>query len=321
MTTRHRIPVIRQTTAVAVSDCNTGHANPSGDMAGVCCKVSDEESRPMARLTDGVKVDPSRFGGRPSTEPGQAQAMADLKQRSPFYLLMAVSMSCTVFTGFSFTYFGPLLRGVYPEVSPLVHVHGWTFFLWYLLLPLQAGLIRSRNVAVHRGLGLASIVLGALMILVGLIVSVVQIHLAQKPDADPFWQLMGVPIFWIWVLFTVFYIEAIRRRRRFEEHKRLILLASAVPISAASFRILVQFVEFGTGVTVVGCLLPVLFPLVAMFHDRRRSLAAHPVYLWGIPAMVVIIGGSFLIGLAPGGELAEQGLAWLGGALMPLYSA
>jgi hypothetical protein len=32
------------------------------------------------------------------------------------------------------TYFGPLFRGAYPEVSPLAHVHGWSFFGWYLLL-------------------------------------------------------------------------------------------------------------------------------------------------------------------------------------------
>lgn len=245
--------------------------------------------------------------------------MTDPMQRNSFYLLMAVLMSGTVFTGFSFTYFEPLFRGVYPEVSPLVHMHGWTFFLWYLLLPLQAGLIRSGNVAVHRALGLASIMLGVLMVLVGLVVSVVQIHMAQMPNADPFWQLMGVPIFCIWGLFTIFYVEAIRRRRRLEEHKRLILLASAVPISAASFRILVQFVEFGTGVAVVGCLLPVLFPLAAIINDRQSSRTMHPVYLRGVPVMVLVIGGSFLLGVAPGGELAEQSLARLGRALMPWY--
>lgn len=58
--------------------------------------------------------------------------------RTSFYLWIAVAMSVTAFAGFSFTYFEPLFRGEYPRVSPLVHVHGWTFFAWYLLLPAHA---------------------------------------------------------------------------------------------------------------------------------------------------------------------------------------
>lgn len=293
--------------------------NPRADGEAVFRKVPGHGLRSAGRLRDGVKEDQPRFSGHALLNRGNSDMMAAPRQRNPFYLWMAVAMSCTVFTGFWFTYFGPLSRGAYPDVSPMVHVHGWTFFAWYLLLPLQAGLIRSGNVTVHRTLGLASIALGALMVGVGLLVSLVRIHLAQGPDADPFWQLLAVPIFWIWVLFTVFYVEAIRRRRRSEEHKRLILLAGAVPLSAAIFRILVRFVEFGTGVSVIACLLPVLFPLAAMIHDRRKSPAMHPVYLWGIPAMVLVIGGSFLFGDVPGGKLTIRGLAWLGGALMPLY--
>ena len=40
-----------------------------------------------------------------------------------------------VYLGFSFTYFGPRLRGTYPPTPAAVHVHGWSFFAWYLLLP------------------------------------------------------------------------------------------------------------------------------------------------------------------------------------------
>ena len=60
-----------------------------------------------------------------------------------FYLFMALALALTAFGGFSVTYFGPLARGAYPDVSQTVHVHGWTFFAWYLLLPLQAGLVRA----------------------------------------------------------------------------------------------------------------------------------------------------------------------------------
>jgi hypothetical protein len=241
------------------------------------------------------------------------------KRRGSFYLLITSAMACTVFLGFSFTYFGPMTRGVYPEVSPLVHVHGWTFFAWYLLLPLQAGLIRTRNVSTHRNLGMASAALGALMIPVGLTVSLVQIDKARAADGNPFWQLMGVPIFGVWILFTIFYLLAMHRRQRVEDHKRYIILASAVALSAATFRIVAQVAGFSTSVAVVGTLACVIFPIAAIIHDRRTQHGIHPVYAWGVPAILLVIGGSFLLGVTPLAGVVSDGLGWIGGVIRPLY--
>src|SRR5688572_379219 len=206
------------------------------------------------------------------------------RKRDVFYLWLALSMTTTAFVGFWFTYFGPLFRGAYPEVSPLVHVHGWTFFAWYLLLPAQAGLIRTGRVAAHRTIGLASIALGALMIAAGLIVSAVRIDMASGPNGDPFWQLMGVPIFAIWILFGVFYTAAMYLRRRPADHKRFIVLASAVALSAATFRILVRLFGFAPWVAIAGCLAPLAFILTAMVHECRRVHSVSPVYLYGSSA-------------------------------------
>ena len=240
-------------------------------------------------------------------------------RRDSAYLMITLAMTCTMVLGFSMTYFGPMARGVYPEVSPLVHVHGWTFIAWYLLLPLQAGLIRIRRVRVHRNLGLASLGLGALMVAVGLVVSLVQIDKASAPDGDPFWQLMGVPIFGVWVLFTMFYVEAMRRRRRIEEHKRFIILASAVALSAGTFRIVVRIAGFSAWLSAIGMIVCVVFPLIAMIDDRRKRRAIHPIYGWGAVAIVLVIGGTFLLGATPAGATVEAGLAWAGRLVRPLY--
>lgn len=245
--------------------------------------------------------------------------MRALGTRTSFYLWIAVAMSVTAFAGFSFTYFEPLFRGEYPRVSPLVHVHGWTFFAWYLLLPAQAGLIRMRRVSIHRAIGLSSVMLGFLMILVGLIVSTVRIDMARAPDGDPFWKLMGLPIFSIWVLFTLFYAAAVYRRRRPREHKRFIVLASAVALSAATFRILVRILGFEPWVAIAGCLTPVLFIFAGMIHDSRRGRATRGVYLHGVLAMIGLIGGAFVLVMTPGGQFVERGLAWVGRLLRPLY--
>ena len=242
-----------------------------------------------------------------------------VRPRSTFYLLITSAMTCTMVLGFSFTYFGPLMRGGYPDVAPIVHVHGWTFFVWYLLLPLQAALVRARRVSVHRTLGLASLGLGAAIVAVGLVVSLAQIDMARAPDGNPFWKLMGVPIFGIWLLFTAFYIEAMRRRRNVEAHKRLIILASAAALSAATFRIVVRFAGFSTATALIGMLAVVIFPLAGMLIDRARGRPVHPVYAWGVGAIVVVIGAGFVVGAVPGGEIVAQGLGWAGRVLMPLY--
>jgi len=77
-------------------------------------------------------------------------------QRESQYLWLCLSASFVTFLRFSSTYFGPMIAGEYPKVSPTVHLHGWTFFSWYLLLPLQAALIaasRIRAILVERRRG------------------------------------------------------------------------------------------------------------------------------------------------------------------------
>jgi uncharacterized membrane protein len=248
-----------------------------------------------------------------------SRRMADSKRRTSFYLWTATAMSATVLAGFWLTYFGPLSRGTYPKVSPLVHLHGLSFFGWYALLIAQAGLIRSRRLTTHRTIGLASIVLGAIMITVGLIVSTVQVDGALGPDGDPFWGLMGLPIFSIWMLFAGFYAAAIVCRRRPAVHKRLMLLASAAALSAATFRIVVEILGFERWVAVVGTLAPVGFILAAMIHDYRTVGRVHPVHQWGGPLTVGLIGVAFFLAMTPRGEIARQGVAWVGRLLKPLY--
>jgi hypothetical protein len=245
--------------------------------------------------------------------------MAYPRERSSFYLWLAVAMTGTVLVGFWFTYFGPLSRGTYPQVSPIVHLHGWSFFAWYALLTAQAGLIRWGRVPVHRTLGLASTALGAVMIAVGIIVSTVRVDQALGPDGDPFWALMGLPIVSIWILFTGFYAGAIYYRRRAATHKRLILLASAAALSAASFRIVVEFLGFERWTAILGTLAPTGFVLAAMIHEYRREGKVHRVNRWGAPVTAGLIGAAFLLALTPAGDGVKEGVGWIGRLLKPLY--
>lgn len=245
--------------------------------------------------------------------------MNKLNKRSAFFLWIAVAMTCTVGVGFWFTYFGLLLRSEYPQGPLVIHLHGWSFFAWYILLIVQAGLIRSHKVKLHRTLGLTSIGLGAVMIIFGLIISTARVHLALGADGDPFWKLNALPIFFVWVLFTGFYIAAIYYRWSKDAHKRLILLASAAALSAATFRIAVQFLGFEQWVVVLGFAGPILFILAGMIYDYKNIGKVHPAYLWGMLMSVVLVGGAFVATMALGGSALERAVAWVGQMLMPFY--
>lgn len=204
-------------------------------------------------------------------------------------------MTATCFTGFAFTYFGPLLAGTYSPVPPTVHLHGWSFFLWYLLLPAQALLVRFRRLALHRGLGLASVGLAMVMVASGLVVASVQIHRASGPQGSPFWSLFGLGILSTLVVFAVFYGLAIRHRRKPALHRRFMILAGAGGLGAAAFRILGAAFGGGTWTVPGGILVTALFVVAAMIHDRRSEGRVHPAYAWGLGGMLGLSGGALLL--------------------------
>ena len=89
-----------------------------------------------------------------------------------------------------------ILMGFVPEVIdqlqkhefdyPIVtHVHAFTFIAWLILLTVQAVLIRSGNVRLHRRLGIAGACLIPLMVVLGLTVSIVMFRREYSPEFLP----------------------------------------------------------------------------------------------------------------------------------------
>ena len=249
----------------------------------------------------------------------ETAAASPPRRRSPTYLWLSLAISATAFYGFSLTYFGRVFTGQYPEVSPTVHVHGWSFFLWYLLLPLQAGLVQVRRVAVHRAMGLACIGLVLVMVVTGTVVLGVQVDLAQQPDGSEFWLFLGLGILSNLVLFAGFYVWALLKRKRPQDHKRLMILASVGGLGAATFRIVGPPFAFSPTSQVVGILLPNLILVAAMLLELRSMRGVHRIYRVGFPASVLATGVALLVTPTPLGSVLFDGLAWLGRLLGPLY--
>ena len=237
--------------------------------------------------------------------------------RDKFFLWNAVAITATVFTGFWFTYFGPMFAGSHESVVPAVHLHGWTFFAWYGLLVTQAALVQSRRMALHRALGGLSVVLASLMVGTGLLVVGVRMDDALK-TGDPFWSASGPAVFATLVLFAGFYVAALRMRRRPDWHKRLIIIASAGGMGAAMFRLCM--VLFGPGSAMwLGLLGTNLFILAGMLRDRICDKCVHPAWWIGLSTCVVLEAGALLLTPTPLWQAVSHALAAIGRTFGFLY--
>ncbi len=241
------------------------------------------------------------------------------KKRDPFFFWAILATSVTAFGGFSITYFGPLTQGSYSNVSATVHLHGWTFFLWYLLAPLQSGLVRTGRVRIHRILGTAMTGLAIGMVFTGIVVATVQIWLARQPGGSPFWDLRGVGILASLVPFTLFFVLAITRRNDIMEHKRLMFMASTVVLGAAGARIAAFIFGRNDVTSAIGSWWVLLFIVAGMVADRTQRGRIHTSYKWGLPVALGAKALGEIFGRTRLGEPIKDGLAAVGEFLYPLY--
>lgn len=240
-------------------------------------------------------------------------------RRGPEYLIIAIAIGITVLTGFWFTYFGPILSGKYEDASPLVHLHGWSFFGWYALFIVQAILVRSRNVPLHRTLGGWSVALATVMILTGMLVVGVRMRDALASPEPSFWLEAGPAVWATLVLFAGFYIAALLNRRQSPLHKRLMIVASAAGMGAATFRIVLFTFGPSAWLMPVSITVTNLFILIGMGFDLYRERKIHRAYLIGLPTCFAVELGVYFATPTPLGQALARGLAWVGTTFGYLY--
>ena len=248
-----------------------------------------------------------------------------MKERSRFYLVTAIAMNVVMFWGFSQTYFAPLLSGQsafggnVSDLPFLVHLHGWSFFLWYLLLLWQAVLIRRSHHRLHRRTGILSIGLVAIMTLTGFVVMVVNIHQSLQPGEPPLWRLFGPVILAVLFLFLGFYVAAVRRTRQPEVHKRYMLVASAAGLGAATFRILLMIFGPNFWNIPAGILMTNLFIVAGMLRDRHIDGRVHKAYWVGLIVCVLVEIAFFVLPHTAIGTVIIEILGATGAMLRFLY--
>ena len=216
-----------------------------------------------------------------------------------FYSGMAAFMALLVFAGFARTFYLRPLFGAPPTVTgaavltPLAQLHGAIFTLWVALFVMQTSLIASRRIAVHRRMGVAGVVLAAVMSVIGLMTAFAAARRGSAPPGLDAVTFLVVPVFDI-VLFVGFVSAAVWRRKEKEAHKRLMLLAYSAIIPAAVARLPGVLALGPPGFTLS------FLPLVgAAVYDHWSRGRVSSIYWWGIPLLVLSVPGRLAISATP----------------------
>jgi len=238
----------------------------------------------------------------------QSGRIVDLQEdtNQVFYPVVATIIGAIAFAGFWFTYFAPIINNSYPPAGAALHVHGWSFFLWYLLFPAQAWLIWRRRFSLHKVLGKISVLLVVLMSLTGILVLSVRVDEAVRNGEPRIWLMYGPLILSNLILFISFYSAAIWMAacKRIEAHKRLIVVASAIALGAGFFRLILFLSGFHPLSLPIGVLACSLFILAGIVHDWVTRGSIHATYLIGLVAMLAVE-----VSLLP--QVSEANVDWV----------
>lgn len=207
--------------------------------------------------------------------------------RSAYFTLTAALMLFMSVVAFSDNLFTDV--GQASNRDPKFVVHGLFGLAWYVLLLVQANLVRVRNVALHRRVGIATMVVA-----IGVALSTLYIFMVIWKG----WANMGEEARANRLLlpgFVLFLFLAWRNRARADWHKRLVFCATFLmlgPVLARCYDPLIVswmeplFPAFTARVDEAGFLLFffggwIAFFVSLMVHDRRTLHRVHPVTLAG----------------------------------------
>ena len=212
---------------------------------------------------------------------GDSSAIA----RPSFFFWMAATMTAVIFVGFGVTYLVPFGLGLLDPLPPMVHVHGFFYFSWMILLVAQSGLIRAGNPELHRSLGMLGIGIAGAMVVLGTQITLLVTDIQLKSGFERVYELNYISLVAL-VVFPWLFVLAIRNVRDGATHKRYVLLATVVLIGAGINRI--WGVLFGIDFS-----FPYIFLL--MYMTQNLWLAALLIYDWrtlGKPHKATLVGGA-----------------------------
>lgn len=195
-----------------------------------------------------------------------------------FFSLMAIVTSATIVAGFSQTYVPKVVTGA-PPLPLIVHLHAAVFTSWLAFYVAQTTLVLSGRTDVHRRLGIAGVVLAALMLVVGAATAIAVARQGHRgipgvefPDAGGFLLLNLCAI----IVFATLVGAGWYFRRNTQAHKRLMLMATVGGLVGPG----VSRLSFASGRPPVIAALVLAFLLAGPVYDLVTRRRVHPAYFW-----------------------------------------
>jgi hypothetical protein len=216
--------------------------------------------------------------------------MATIADRMPasgrsddrFFLNGAFAMTLVVVAGFSLQL--AMGRSSF-GAPPIVHAHAIVFMGWIAIYLTQNILATTGNLALHRRLGWLAAAWMVPMLVLGCAVTAYDVRAGHAPFFfRPLQFLIFDPLGV--ATFAGLTVAAILLRRRTDWHRRLLFCGTALLLGAPFGRLLPMPLlapwawEIDTAVTL-------LFPLVGMAADLRRTGRIHPAWIWGVATIVM----------------------------------
>ncbi|MBO9670767.1 MAG: hypothetical protein J7485_09650 [Sphingobium sp.] len=210
-----------------------------------------------------------------------------IERERAFFFIMAIAMAIVIVAGFAFN----LAAGRSSFAVPLVyHVHAFIFFGWVVLYLLQNGLVATGSVALHRRLGWLALIWLPAMLVLGVMMP---LQSARTTGGPPFLALneflfgtiTGV------VTFVITALLGIALRGRTDWHRRIMCGAMASITGPGFGRLMPMPLLIPWGWWISSVIVPMVFVIVGMVADRRRSGKVHPAWLAGA---VIFVGGQLI---------------------------
>jgi hypothetical protein len=204
--------------------------------------------------------------------------------RSRFFAQSALLMLALALLPFIGTYAMPMASG--GQFAPIYHLHGASCFAWIMLFAWQAQLVATGRIARHRELGLAGIAISALIVPLGIAITIagIQRRIAAG-DATPFDNaLFNVVDISTFALLMIASIAAVTRHS--DWHRRFAFGAALCLVGPAISRFLPLIPSFPPVSDMLPNLAADLFLVALVVHDRRTLGRVHPATLWMIAGLV-----------------------------------
>jgi hypothetical protein len=171
------------------------------------------------------------------------------------------------------------------QLSSLACVHGIVFLAWLLIFLVQSRLVASQHIALHRKVGLVSVLVLPLMITSAYATTVAMARRGfdlsgdLRIDHDPLYECVFP--FSNLLIFSVLASAALAYRRRPEIHKRLMLFAN-IELMPAPLAHLIGHIPWLASLPAVIVMIPIsMFVIAAVARDALLASRVHPL-TWGL---------------------------------------